>query len=121
MSKFSDFICQSDIKKQGLNYRPNFWYKSLSNVQFLNVAILVAICLTGILYLAKINNMATKGFKMKELEERQTMLKEDIKKTELQIADLQSMKKIEERISGLNMASVARVEYVSPAGSVAVK
>jgi hypothetical protein len=108
-------------KKQGLNYKPNFWYKSLFNTRFLNVAILAAICLTGVFYLAQINDMATKGFKMKELEEKQTMLKENIKKTELQVADMQSMQKLEERIGNLNMASVAKVQYVSSTGSVAVK
>jgi len=104
-----------------LLHKPDFWYKSLLNIKFLNVVILAAICLVGFLYLAKINNMATKGFKMKELEEKQSVLRENIKKIELQIADLQSMQRLEERISGLNMASVAKVQYISSASSVAVK
>jgi len=91
------------------------------NVKIFNVFILVAICCGGVLYLANINNIATKGFKTKELEERQAVLKESIKKAEFQTADLQSVQKIKERVGTLNMVAVTRTEYASTASAVAVK
>lgn len=121
MSKFVDFIYRNKTKQQRLSYKPNFWYQSLFNIQFLNIVVLLAICLTGIFYLVKINNMAVKGFKLKELEEKQAILKENIKKTELQIADLQSMQRMQERINNLNMLSVVKVEYVVSSGAMAFK
>jgi len=120
MSKFLTLI-QNEFKKPRLNRKPDFWYKSLLCTKVFNIAVLVAICLTGVIYLAKINNMATRGFKIKELEEKQAALEENIKKTELQVANLQSTQKIQERINNLDMASVAKVEYVRAGGTVAVK
>lgn len=121
MSKFSDFIFRKDSRKQRFNGRSGFCSKFLFNVRFWNIIILVLISLVGVLYLGQINSMTIKGFKMKTLEEKQSAFKENIRKMELQIADLQSMQKIQERVKNLNMISVAKVEYVAPSGTVAVK
>ncbi|HLD31174.1 MAG TPA: hypothetical protein VJB41_03205 [Patescibacteria group bacterium] len=95
--------------------------KFFLNVKVFNVFIVIAICCGGVLYLANINNTATKGFKTKELEERQAFLEESIKKAEFQTADLQSVQKIKERVNALNMVAVTRTEYAGTASTVAVK
>lgn len=65
--------------------------------------------------------MAIKGFQINDLEKKQAALEDSIRKSELQMAELQSSQKITERIGNLNMVNVARVEYVSSGGVVAVK
>jgi hypothetical protein len=95
--------------------------KFFVNVKIFNILIVIAICCGGVLYLANINNIATKGFKTKELELKQVELKEAIRKEEYQVADLQSVQKIRERINALNMVAVGRTEYASTASTVAVK
>ncbi len=79
------------------------------------------ICFAAVVYLAEINDMAIQGFKMKELEEKQTQLKDGVKKIEMQVAEMQSMQKVQERIGRLGMVGVAEVKYVSSGGAVAVK
>lgn len=120
MSKFLTLI-QKKSRKQRFDNKPIFWYKFLFSTRVLNIVVAAAICFVGILYLGQINSMAIKGFKIKELEEKQTALKENIRKTEFQVAELQSVQKIQERINNLGMVSVARVEYASSGGVVAVK
>jgi len=78
-------------------------------------------CLAGALYLAQINGMAIKGFAIKELDEKRITLKDEIRKLEFQTAELQSGQKIQERIAGLEMVSVAKVDYARDSGTVAVK
>ncbi|MFZ5363979.1 MAG: hypothetical protein ACOZAG_00635 [Patescibacteria group bacterium] len=120
MSKFLALI-QNKNKKERLSAKPRVWYKFFANVKTINIAILALICFFGVLYLAEINSMAIKGFTIKDLEDQQATLKESIRKIEFQVAEMQSTQKLEERISGLEMVSVAKVDYAKTSGTVAVK
>ncbi len=121
MSKFLALI-QNKNKKEKFEAKPRSLRKFFLNVKVLNIALIVLICLCGVLYLAEINSMAIKGFAIKDLEERQNTLKESIRKMEFQVAEMESTAKIQERIAGLNMVSVASVDYAAAgAGIVAVK
>lgn len=120
MSKFLMLIQEKNKNKRS-EARPRAWYKFFSNIKFLNILIVTMICLSGILYLAQINSMAIRGFAIKALDEKQATLKENIKKLEFRTAELQSAQTIQERIANLDMVSVAKVDYASAGGAVAVK
>lgn len=120
MSKFLSLI-QNKNKRERLEAKPRVWYKLFANVKTVNIALAVLICLFGVLYLAQINSMAVKGFAIKDLEDKQAALKENIRKVEFQVAEMQSTAKIQERINGLEMVSVAKVDYAKTSGTVAVK
>jgi len=120
MSKFLALI-QNKNKKERFEAKPRAWYKIFSNVKTINIALVVLICLFGVLYLAEINSMAIKGFAIKDLEDKQSALKENIRKVEFQVAEMQSTAKIQERINSLSMVGVARVDYAKTSGTVAVK
>lgn len=120
MSKFLALI-QNKNKKERAEVRPRSWYRFFMNVKTFNILILASICFFGALYLAQINSMAIKGFAIKDLEDKQATLKESIRKVEFQVAEMQSTAKIQERIGSLSMVGVARVDYVTGSGTVAVK
>ncbi len=120
MSKFLTLI-QEKNKNKTLAAKPKTWLKFFLSVKSLNILVVALICLGGALYLAQINGMAIKGFAIKELDEKRITLKDEIRKLEFQTAELQSGQKIQERIAGLEMVSVAKVDYARDSGTVAVK
>lgn len=120
MSKFLALI-NNKAKKEICSAKPNGCRRFRLDLRAANIAIVIAICAVSVMYLAKINDMAIQGFKMKELDEKQAVLEDSIKKVEMQVAEMQSMQKIQERIGQLGMVGVAQVKYVSSGGAVAVK
>lgn len=120
MSKFLMLI-QEKNKNKRLVAKPKTWFKFFLNVKSLNILVVVMMCLAGALYLVQINSMAIKGFAIKELDEKRITLKDEIRKLEFKTAELQSGQKIQERIAGLEMVSVAKVDYARENGNVAVK
>jgi hypothetical protein len=83
--------------------------------------LLVLIIVSGVLYLGQVNNLATKGYKIKELEEKAYALREQNKQLEYDITNLRSTARLNEQIKVLNLVSVARVEYLKANGnSVAI-
>lgn len=72
-------------------------------------------------YLWQINDLATKGFQIKGLEEKIASIRENNKNLELQATDLQSLSNIEKLEKDLNMVKVNKVEYISTFNPVAVR
>jgi len=70
-----------------------------------------------IFYLCQTNNLATKGYKIKNLEDKVAELREKNKKFELEIAELRSTERITKEVENLKMVSVARVEYLQADGT----
>ncbi len=59
-----------------------------------------------------------KGFQIKNLDKQIQQLKKDSQKLELEITAEKSMMNVDERVKGLNLVAVRKVEYlnvVSPA------
>ena len=120
MSKFLMMIQEKNKNKRS-EARPKTWCRFFLNIKSLNILIVFLVCLSGILYLAQINSIAIRGFAIKALDEKQATLKENIKKLEFQTAELQSAQVVQEKIAGLEMVGVAKVDYASGSGAVAVK
>lgn len=114
----SKFVILTRIKRK-FNKSPKFF---VFDIKFLNILVIFLICLVGILHVLEISNVVTKGFKIKEIEQKIEEFKIANEKLELQVAGLQSFDTIQEKIKSLNseMVSVAKVEYLSPS-NLAVK
>jgi len=95
------------------NYTANYQAKNRNNLIILGVLIFTC----GLLYLWQINCMATRGYQIKELENKAAALKSENKHLQVQITELRSTSRLEQKIAELNMVSVARVEYLQANGT----
>lgn len=78
------------------------------------ILILALILLSGLIYLIQINQVATGGFEVRALEEKIGDLKEDNKKLELQITELQSLSRLNEEVKDLDLVAQGEVDYLIP-------
>jgi len=91
--------------------------KSLLNFSFkkkhISLIIISLIIVFGVLYLLQMNQMAVKGYKIKDLENRAQELQESNKKLRLKIDEAQSLSYIQDRVADMGMVNMDRVDYVS--------
>ena len=88
----------------------------------LTVLVVALLVTAGAFYMLQINTLSTKGYQLDALKGRVSELAEHNKQLELSVAELQSIKKIAERVESLDMVRVAVTDYLSPTGSsVAVR
>ena len=87
----------------------------------LNFLVAALVCLLGVFYIFEVNNMATKGFEIKTLENQMGDLKRENEKLKIQEAELKSMYNIEEKTQELNMVAPKDVSYLTLPGDVAMK
>ena len=83
--------------------------------------LVVLICLSGVFYIFEVNNLATKGYEIRELEKTVEKLKQDNERLKIQTAELKSMYNIEEKTKELNMVAPKDVSYINIPGPVALK
>ena len=88
-------------------------YKNRNKAIFLAVLIFIG----GIFYLCQINNLATKGYQIKEHEEKISHLKDANKRLLVEVTELRSFTRLNEKVKELKMVEVARVEYLQANGS----
>jgi len=97
-------------------------YRSLLKPELLNIVVIVLILVMGTMYLVQVNRATTKGYQIRDLEKRINKIEESNQKAQLEIAELQSLDSIEQRMEKLGMVPVDRIHYVKiPGTSVAVK
>lgn len=77
--------------------------------------------LSGFFYLFQVNDLATKGFEIKEAENRIAGLEEAGKKLQIKETELRSMYAIEKDARGLNLVKSSNVSYIEMNGPVAMK
>jgi len=97
-------------------YRKSIIEKQVSSKK--SVIFLFGLIITcSIFYLWQINGMATKGYQIKDLEDKVSELRQKNKKLELNITELRSTERITKGVETLKMVNVARVEYLKTDGS----
>jgi cell division protein FtsL len=79
------------------------------------------VCASGIFYIFEVNNLATKGYEIRELENRLKDVQKANETLRIQAAELKSMYKIEEKTKELNMVAPKDVSYLNIPGDVAMK
>lgn len=87
--------------------------KTHFSFNFLIIICVAVFIFVGAFYLYEVNSATVKSFKMKELEKKVEVLKEENKKIGKMQAEYESMKNTHERIQSLNMIASRNVEYVT--------
>ncbi|GEM_PF-1134950 len=72
------------------------------------------------LYMYQVNTVANKSFRLRALEKRSERLQENISSLENRMEEKQSIRALEEQMSGLGYVPVARVEFLDRDGASSV-
>jgi len=88
---------------------------------FLTSILAFAVFICGTVYLYQVNDLATKGYEIKDIEDRIQILEKEGKKMKIKEVELRSMYNIEKSTQELNLVSPANVTYVEMDSSVAMK
>lgn len=78
---------------------------------FLTLFLLFIFLFQSVLYIFQINNVATKGYKVENLEKQLAGLKQKNYQYLVEEADLRSMNRIEKGVRGLELTQVQKKEY----------
>ena len=84
------------------------------NLKTANIAVGGLIIVITVSYLVQINSLATKGYQIKELENKIAGLKQDKADLELEALSLQSMGTVKGKVQGLGMVMAGEPEYLAP-------
>jgi len=87
----------------------------------LSFFLVMLICAAGVFYIFEVNNIATKGYEIKSLENRLNELRRENENLRLREAELRSIYKIEEKTEELNMVVPQNISYLNLPGDVAMK
>lgn len=71
-----------------------------------------ACCLLGVMYLYQVNSFSTKGFEIKALQNKISVLQEQQRELQVQSAQLQSLQRIQASPEVQSMESVTSVSYI---------
>jgi len=91
-------------------------YHALFN-KFLAIVILSV----SVYFVASINDLAIKGFVLRDLKDHGTNLEKENKEIELKIMAMESYENISKRAKDLKMVKVDKVDYIDFADSVVAK
>ncbi len=90
-------------------------------MQKVNKFLFVLIITLGIYYVAAMNDLSVRGFKLQELKRETKDLDNSNKELELKIMSLGSYNNLSERVRALGMVSAGRAEYVMEGGGAVAK
>ena len=82
--------------------------------------LIVFVLFSGAFYLYQVNDLATKGYKMKEAENRIAELEKESKKMEIREVELRSMYNVEKSTQDLNLVNTQNISYVEMNSPVAM-
>ena len=81
--------------------------------------LVIVFCSTG--YIAKTASTASTGYQINELEKTVFSLEEDIKKTEVDIAEYSSLASVQDRLENMRMVGVEKLTFYSVADAVVAR
>ena len=84
------------------------------SIKALNLIIFSLIVVIGVSYLVQINGLATKGYKIKDLESRIAELNQEKADLELDALSLQSIGAVKDKVEGLGMVAIGETDYLIP-------
>jgi cell division protein FtsL len=121
MTKFFRF-CQVNNQKHSTPKQNNWLHRLLQRRPLVNIMLFGFIIVLGICYLWQINITATSGFAVKDLNSQLADMQESQQKLQLQIADLQSLQRIQLATGRLKLSAKTRLQYINNvAGTVALE
>lgn len=94
---------------------------SAVKVNKLGLVLTISVVLLGIFYLYQVNDLANKGYEMKEVETRIANLLEANEKNKIRELELRSMYNIEKATENLDLVNSSNVSYLEIDGPIAMK
>ncbi|MDO8240920.1 MAG: hypothetical protein Q7T51_03010 [Candidatus Moranbacteria bacterium] len=91
------------------------------NLVSLVFVMVFCVCIGGAAYLYQVNDIATKGYEIRDLENQIQDLSKESKKMEIREVELRSMYNIEKASQDLNLVNSNDVTYVEIDGPVAMR
>lgn len=85
------------------------------------VVVIAMVLITGGFYLYQVNDLATKGYEMREAQNRIQELEKENKKMQIREVELRSMYNIEKATQNLNMVNSQDITYLESKSPVAMK
>ncbi|KKR20126.1 MAG: hypothetical protein UT50_C0021G0004 [Candidatus Moranbacteria bacterium GW2011_GWA2_39_41] len=109
-------------KKLFLSQKKSFNAGS-ANLNLVSLVFVIVFCIGigGAAYLYQVNDIATKGYEIRDLEKQVKDLSKESKKMEIREVELRSMYNIEKASQDLNLVNSNDVTYVEIDGPVAMK
>ena len=89
------------------NHRSHFF-----GVKTLNFALLCCVIVGGLYYVAGINDLVVKGFKLQELKAKASSLSEENRVLSIQTTSLKSLNNLSARVASLDMVAVDNIDYI---------
>jgi len=91
-------------------------------LKIFNKILLLLIIVSGVYYLACINDLSVKSFRIQELKQEISRLDNENNDFEVKVMSLNSYNDLNQKVNGLDMVAVGEIDYiVSGAGVVAVQ
>jgi len=92
------------------------------NLKLVNRLLMALIAITGVYYVVSINDLAIKGFVLRDTKNAVQKYQDDNNQMELAIMKLESYDNIEKRALSMNMVKVSKIDYINVQGrTVAMK
>jgi cell division protein FtsB len=91
------------------------------NLSVLIFVLGISVFFCGALYLYQVNDIATKGYEIRDLENKIQELSKESKKMEIREVELKSMYNIEKASQELNLINSGEVSYIEMNDAVAMK
>jgi hypothetical protein len=85
------------------------------------LAMAMLLVLFGVLYLYQVNNIAIRGYEVRDIENRIQDLQKENQKLKIQEVESKSMYNIEKATEDLNLVNSSNVSYVEMRGPMAMK
>ena len=86
-------------------------------LKVINLSLILLILLIGVLYLGQTNAAATKGYRLKELQQTLAQLEKENMRLKIQTTELQSIQNIQARLqeqkNELTLVEVAQSDYIT--------
>lgn len=86
-----------------------------ASVSHLNLALVALIVTFGFLYLFQINSLGTRGYEIRQMEQKIKVLQTENKSLQIQSSSLSSITQIQKEAENLNMVPASNVTYLKEA------
>lgn len=86
--------------------------KTKYSILHLNIFLLAAILIFSVTYLLEINSLSTKGYNIKQMEQKIKTLEVENKHLEVQASNLQSISRIQGQAAKSNFVPIGRADYI---------
>ncbi len=106
--------------RQSLCYgrKRNITYSNKNRIVFLLALLII---LFSVLYTIQVNSVATRGYTIQKHKSEVVKLQSESKNLELRLSEIRSLGFLEEKVKGLNMVKIGKVEYLLPISQVAAR